>query len=448
VARQSKNEYVKKICGCVKWKDCAHPWYVDYRQGEGKGGRVLRKKLSPLVGREPTDFIDAKAEARRAIVAWKDGRNAADLLPMDRPTLASLLDSYRQRPDASPSEKYQVRPIVDAVVSGRPFGEWHADEITREMIETFRAKRKRIAGNRNLALLRAMFNWAVLGGLVPSTPFKVGTVSAVKLVREEARTRRLEPGEDVQLLIHAGRLKDLITAALETGCRQGELLSLQWRQVLAHDLFLPAGKTKAKKTRRVRISSELRKVLDARRNDPAGNPLPGHAYVFGDAVGRRAKNIREAWAKTVLKAHGIVPVTDRKTGRLTAACVAQFKSIDLPSMICDGKRARAGWMPVWRCRRFRSGLATPTSARPARISQRPAVAMRMRWSDTSGRLDDCRKLPYLPNPRVINRPQPTNQLLKRLRKTSPYTNEQGSGIDWGSRDRRFESARPDHFSLP
>ena len=38
----------------------------------------------------------------------------------------------------------------------------------------FRRQRPTVAGNRDLALLRAMFNWAVLGGLVPATPFKVG----------------------------------------------------------------------------------------------------------------------------------------------------------------------------------------------------------------------------------------------------------------------------------
>jgi hypothetical protein len=144
---------------------------------------------------------------------------------------ADARDAARGLPAAGrclPSEIHQIGPITKTVVNGRPFGEWPADEITRELLEAFREKRARVAANRNLALLRALFNWAVLAELVAATPFKVGTVAAVKLVREEARTRRLEPGEDVQLLIHAGRLRDLITAALETGCRQGELLSLQW----------------------------------------------------------------------------------------------------------------------------------------------------------------------------------------------------------------------------
>ena len=29
--------------------------------------------------------------------------------------------------------------------------------------------------------------------------------------------------------------------------------------------------------------------------DPAGEPLPSDAYVFGDAIGRRVKSVRTAW---------------------------------------------------------------------------------------------------------------------------------------------------------
>jgi hypothetical protein len=48
------NGNVKKICGCAKWKECAHPWYVDFREGkETINGKVrergLRRRLSLLV---------------------------------------------------------------------------------------------------------------------------------------------------------------------------------------------------------------------------------------------------------------------------------------------------------------------------------------------------------------------------------------------------------------
>ena len=106
-----------------------------------------------------------------------------------------------------------------------------------------------------------MFKWAVMDGLVPRSPFRVGDVCVVRLARDEARTRRLQPGEADRLVQASRGLRPLIVAALETGCRLGELLTLQWHQV-GVDLSLPAGKTKAKKPRRVPISSVLR--TDAR----------------------------------------------------------------------------------------------------------------------------------------------------------------------------------------
>lgn len=339
MARKSENGNVKKICGCSKWKECKHPWYVDYRQGkeivDGKvRERGLRKQLAPLVGREPKDFADAKDEARRAITAWKDGRDATTLIPGDVPTLAKLLGEYAQRPGGAGRD---TGPIERVIVNGRPFGEWHAEAITREMVEVFRRQRPSIAANRDLALLRAAFNWAVLGGVVAATPFKVGTVPAIKLAREEARTRRLQPGEEERLLLVAGSLRHLIIAALETGCRRGELLSLQWSQVRG-DLFLPAGKTKAKKPRRVPVSTVLRAVLDSRRKDPAGEALPPDAYVFGDEIGRQRKSFKRAWERLVLVANGHKPHYVRKvrkdgrrikTATLTSESRQQLKAINL-----------------------------------------------------------------------------------------------------------------------
>ncbi len=336
MARQSKHDHVHKICSCTKWKDCKHPWYVNYFEGReaGPDGKIrrrsLRKRLSFLVGREPKDFADAKNEARRAILAWQTGRDAADLLPDDAPTLAELLQAYGKRQNVPPTEKYQIKPIVQAVVSGRPFGEHRAAAVTRQMLEAFRAQRPRTAGNRSLAHLRAMFNWAVLAELVPTTPFKVGNVSAVKLATEEGRTRRLFPGEEDALLAAArGTLRDMIIAAIETGCRAGELRSLQWLQVFPTELFFPAGKTKSKKPRRVPISSVLAELLARRRVDPAGDPQPPSAYVFGDEVGRqRRSSFKRDWQIAVLKANGKTPVRV-KGGALSATSAAEYKDIGL-----------------------------------------------------------------------------------------------------------------------
>lgn len=315
----SETGNVKKRCDCVrsKWGSCAHPWHVDYKAPKDhprRAGERYRKNLDLVSKTHAASLADAKIEAKRAILAWLDGRDPAALQPGDRPTLAQLLEEYGKRPNAGTSEAEQVTPITTTIVQGRPFGEWHAADVTRRALDAFQAARPKIAGNRNLALLRAMFRWAIAAGfkfrdgdgeLVPQSPFRIGEVNVVRLAREEARTRRLQGTEETRLIEAARTLAPLVIAALETGCRRGELLSLQWQQVWfapKAEIFLPAGKTKAKKDRRIPISSALRAVLDARRNDPAGEPLPPEAYVFGDEIGRRRQSIKTAWRLTCKRA--------------------------------------------------------------------------------------------------------------------------------------------------
>jgi integrase len=341
--RKSRSENVRKICGCVKWKQCTHPWYLDYQRDNVR----FRDNLDLLIDRHAADFTDAKDEAQRAIRAKLDGRDPRGLLPTDDVTLAQVLEAYdKERPRV---DRWQVGRILATPVPApgglRPFGAWRASAITTETLKQFRHLRPRVAGNRDLNLLRAAFNWAVLGGLLPRSPFRIGDVPAIKMTREHARTRRLQPGEHERLLLAAGRLKDLITGALETGCRKGELLSLQWHQVRFAprcEIFLPAEKTKGKRDRRVPISSILRDLLTARQIDPAGVRFPPDAYVFGDEIGRQRTFIKRTWEVVVLRAHEYKPTYIRhvedgpETGRrrrsgakLTAECRTWLREINL-----------------------------------------------------------------------------------------------------------------------
>ena len=68
------------------------------------------------------------------------------------------------------------------------------------------------------------------------------------------------------------------------------------------ELFLPAGKTKAKKDRRVPVSSTLKPILESLVKDPTGNVKPSDAYVFGDEIGRQRHSIKKAWQLTCKRA--------------------------------------------------------------------------------------------------------------------------------------------------
>ena len=50
------------------------------------------------------------------------------------------------------------------------------------------------------------------------------------------------------------------------------------------------------------MSSDLRPVLEMRRTDPTGHPLPPDADVFGNAVGDPLTSIKTAWRNTCRRA--------------------------------------------------------------------------------------------------------------------------------------------------
>jgi integrase len=114
--------------------------------------------------------------------------------------------------------------------------------------------------------------------------------------------RRLQPGEDERLTAAAApHLRALIVAALSTGCRVGELLTLQWADVQIDEqgrfrwFVLQGSKTKTKETRAVPIGQRLGAVLGMIRCDPSGRLLAPDTYVFGNEVGEGIASVKTAW---------------------------------------------------------------------------------------------------------------------------------------------------------
>lgn len=349
------NRGLRKRCGCPppKWPKCAHTWYFNYKW-KGVHHRVC---LDKYVGRRIDGKIEAEREARNLKDAIEDGLFGAPRPARDTLTLGQLLGAYvkdyvaLERPRSLTNVRYQVGAIAATVLElptgePRPFGEWHVLDVGTGALEKFRAARRtqaivtvtdpdghkrarrkggRTTANRDLALIRAAFNWGIRLDYVDATPFKKSTETIVKLTKESARRRRLEGDECARLLQACDplvmnpktkaplfiqpppRLRPIVEALLETGCRVGELLSLQWSQVkdLAGAnprLDLPASKTKTKRDRVLPISARLKAILEMRRHDPAGEPHGHQAYVFGNELGEQARSIKTAWRGTCRRA--------------------------------------------------------------------------------------------------------------------------------------------------
>ena len=166
-----------------------------------------------------------------------------------------------------------------------------------------------------------------------------GVYADIRKGKAKKRNRRLETDEESRLLDVAGpHLQRVIVACLETCCRVGEVLSLQWKEVSLprREILLKAEKTKTETDRIVPISNRLRAVLEMVRNDPDGEPFKPSDYVFGDETGQQVKDVKRAWQTAVLKAHGheLTWTWTKKTakkgsGTLRAESRQAYRAIDL-----------------------------------------------------------------------------------------------------------------------
>lgn len=347
------NGSVYKICDCKDPVKCRHPWWFSYKR---RGSSVrFRKSLDGILEKHvdsKTVAIEQANRLRRAIVdntltarerELLDPKGA--LLPAPEPepvqqrlTVRQLLDQYKERHlstlKSADRYGYQIDAATRPMIT-RPdgtaahFGDWLVLDVSADALERLREARQvpsiltqdgrktvtkiggKVAANRDLRLLRAAWNWAIDVGIVDHTPFKRADRTVVKLTRETSRSRRLQPGEAEALLeaIDAASntfLRALVEAAIETGCRRGELLHLQWWQVTLDgkrpDIWLPADKTKTATARRVPMSDRLKTILEMRQTAirtaldlPGDAKIDGGLFVFGSDLGTRHGAMKHAW---------------------------------------------------------------------------------------------------------------------------------------------------------
>lgn len=357
-----ENKGLRKLCEHPRrgWAKCDCPWHFNFKWKSTHYRFSLDKHLDKHLDSK-SEAEDAAATIRIAIKAGKFGQPAA----REDMTLRQLADTYLDRyvkvERAATEDAFALAlKTICGTVLPRPtggsvaFGAWRLTDIVTDTVERYREVRRGqgtgvVGVNRHLGSLRSLFNWAVRVGYVEQSPFKRGTEPVIKLSKEHGRSRRLDGEEETKLLAAcASHLRAVVEAALETGMRRGEILSLEWHQVEGMkiepakrhaqpptvtwapkaEIVLPWGKTKTRRDRRIPISARLRSILDMRRFDPAGQPHALDTYVFGTEIGSRILSVGRAWHTAVLKSHGETPAYTA-TANLTPASRAALNAIDL-----------------------------------------------------------------------------------------------------------------------
>src|SRR5438477_4871418 len=140
----------------------------------------------------------------------------------------------------------------------RPIG-----QITRAQIESWRREKmsrcKPATINRDLSRLRHMLNIAVEWELLEESPMQ-----GMKFLRENnARTRYLSVGECHRLIdsCMAPHIRAIVTVALHTGMRLGEILNLRWQDLDFSSGFILVRDSKNGQARQVPMDSMISTLL-------------------------------------------------------------------------------------------------------------------------------------------------------------------------------------------
>jgi integrase len=181
-------------------------------------------------------------------------------------------------------EKHTLQMFADL------FGETPLSQITTWQIEKWKAERSKKVKpntvNRQLTVIKHMFRKAIEWGLSTSNP----AASVKRFPVNDQRTRFLTADEIQKLLegcesqVTSPWLLPLVSLALNTGMRQGELLSLKWEDVDLERRLITVKQSKTLRLKTVAINDPAKEALSWLSENRYGEYL--FMWPWGDLIGK------------------------------------------------------------------------------------------------------------------------------------------------------------------
>jgi integrase len=309
-----------KHSGKPYWRAIDTGVHLGYRKGLAGGKWVLRRYLGKETyrvetigaaddhstgnGVETLDFFQAQRKAREVAALAK-----APESPRGPFTVAAALDAYFARLEHEGSKS-----LVDA--RGRAalhilpaLGDVPVADLTRDAISKWltglagkpkdgqdgdAVRQHRASANRVLTILRAALNQAFRDGMVASdVPWR--TVQPFREV-DSPRLRYFTKDEVTRLINAAqGNFRDLVLAALHTGCRYGELTRLRAGDFNSDSGTVFVGQSKSGKARHVVLTDEGQRFFETLTAGRPGSALMlSHADGSGWGASHQIRSMAEA----------------------------------------------------------------------------------------------------------------------------------------------------------
>lgn len=236
---------------------------------------ALHKRLTEIVENK---FLDIR---RKELIKFKELANAY----MER---HSKLNKKSWKSDA-----VSIRRLL------KSFGEISACDIKPLDILDYKVQRIKTVSqasvNRELACLKCIFNKCIDWELIRDNPAK-----KVRLFKENnCRVRYLDKDEISTLLSNSSeKLRNIITFAISTGMRKGEIQGMRWEDIDFKNNVITLPKTKNGEVRHVPMSTNVRDILLNMKERSTS------AVVFCDEETGESYNFRKSF-ETALKKSNI-----------------------------------------------------------------------------------------------------------------------------------------------
>ncbi len=257
-------------------------------------------------GKEVREKCDNKTQAKaiyaKRLVEIREGRYFPKAKNV-RVLFKDLTDDYLRY--AALHHKRQGDDIPRLMTWLDAFGNVPAEDVKPSQVEEVMARLKEegmepATIHRRLTVLKAIYNRALREGKIDKNP--ILRVQSPKF--DNRIVRYLTPDEESRLFAALpGRLHPIVSVALHTGCRQGELLRLIWGDVDFSSGTILIREAKSGESRRVVMNSRVKSVLSSL----SGKEKPSNP-VFSNTFGgfMDGGNLRREFEGAVKKA-GIAP---------------------------------------------------------------------------------------------------------------------------------------------
>jgi len=277
-------------------------------------------------------YTKSHGPVNKTVAKERDGKFRADVAAgtykkeSDDPPFDKALDEHLKKSKAENTESSYKRNLLSAKHLKAFFGNKPVSTIQnnqvlmrkymnhrRDAITEMQLKRGRNKSelsytsiNRELALMRSMFNILIKTGKVNRNP-----VSLVTLFEETQKDRVLTPDETVRIFeaideadIRYRHLRDILIIGLNTAMRSGEILGMKksWVDLKNGVIVVPKGSQKRKKKdKRVPINSALKPVIGRLMRENKGSKY----LIVNPKTGTRFTTIQNGW-NGILKKAGIL----------------------------------------------------------------------------------------------------------------------------------------------